>query len=95
MACVRCDFYIPAQSSQAQLLEAGDALQRTLVRIPLTDDGRAAVEVDQSAVAEAIEKLADVATAAGPTPRALSTGDAQPRTPSTGDTWTVGDDGTR
>src|SRR5206468_4243638 len=42
MACARCDFYLPKPSSQAQLLEAKDGLQRMLVEIPLTDDERAA-----------------------------------------------------
>ena len=32
MACARCDFYIPKPSSEAQLLEAKDGLQRMLVR---------------------------------------------------------------
>ena len=50
MACARCDFYIPKPSSEAQLLEAKDGLQRMLVQIPLTDDERAAVEGDQHAV---------------------------------------------
>ena len=44
MACARCDFYIPKPSSEAQLLEAKDGLQRMLVEIPLTDEERAAVE---------------------------------------------------
>ena len=43
MACARCDFYLPKESSHAQLLEAKDGLQRMLVQIPLTDDERAAV----------------------------------------------------
>ena len=33
MACARCDFYIPKPSSEAQLLEAKDGLQRMLVQI--------------------------------------------------------------
>ena len=48
MACARCDFYLPKPSSEAQLLEAKDGLQRMLVQIPLTDDERAAVEGDQT-----------------------------------------------
>ena len=34
MACARCDFYIPKPSSEAQLLEAKDGLQRMLVADP-------------------------------------------------------------
>ena len=44
MACARCDFYLPKDSTQAQLLEAKDNLQRMLAAIPLTDDERAAVD---------------------------------------------------
>jgi hypothetical protein len=72
MACARCDFYLPKQSTQAQLLEAKDGLQRMLVQIPLTDDERAAVEGDGEAVDRLIDLLADVSTPAGPTPRALA-----------------------
>jgi hypothetical protein len=77
MACARCDFYIPKQSSQAQLLEAKDGLQRMLVEIPLTDVERAAVEGDQTAMDQLIDRLVDVATPAGPTPSQL----AEPATP--------------
>ena len=38
MACAKCDFYIPKNSSRAQLLEAKANLQRMLIAIPLTDD---------------------------------------------------------
>ena len=71
MACARCDFYLPKQSSQAQLLEAKDGLQRMLVQIPLTDDERAAVEGDHDAVDRLLDRLADTPTPAGPTPRDL------------------------
>ncbi|MDQ6806586.1 MAG: hypothetical protein M3065_16840, partial [Actinomycetota bacterium] len=71
MACARCDFYLPKPSSEAQLLEAKDGLQRMLVEIPLTDDERAAVESDEHAVVRLIDLLADVATPAGPTPREI------------------------
>lgn len=72
MACARCDFYVPKPSSEAQLLEAKDGLQRMLVEIPLTDEERAAVEGDQTAVDRLITKLADVAAPAGPTPNELA-----------------------
>jgi hypothetical protein len=44
MACARCDFYVPKDSTRAQLLEARGNLQRMLAQIPLTDDEQAAVE---------------------------------------------------
>lgn len=69
MACAKCDFYLPKDSSKAQLLEARNNLQRMRVEIPLTDDERAAVEDGEAAVERLIAQLADVPTPAGPTPR--------------------------
>jgi len=71
MACPRCDFYVPKGSSKAQLLEAKSNLQRMLVEIPLSEEERAAVEDGQAAVDKLLERLADVPTPAGPTPRSL------------------------
>ena len=59
MACARCDFYVPKDSSKAQLLEAKSNLQRMLVQIPLTDGERAAVEEGAAAVEQLLEHLAD------------------------------------
>ena len=67
MACARCDFYIPKPSSESQLLEAKDGLQRMLVEIPLTDEERAAAEHDQAAVDRLLDRLTDTPTPAGPT----------------------------
>lgn len=71
MACARCDFYLPKQSSKAQLLEAKESVQRMVATIPLTDDEKAAAEDDDAAIDRLLERLADVPTPAGPTPRAL------------------------
>jgi hypothetical protein len=71
MACAKCDFYIPNNSSRAQLLEAEANLQRMLVAIPLTDDERAAVDDGQAALDRLLDRLADVPTPAGPTPRQI------------------------
>ena len=73
MACARCDFYIPKDSTKAQLLEAKNNLQHMLVAIPLTDDERAAVEDGQAALDALLGKLTEVATPTGPTPRQLGT----------------------
>ena len=73
MACARCDFYTPKDSTKAQLLEASDNLQRMLASIPLTDDERAAVDDGHTAVTALLDRLADVPTPAGPTPRELGT----------------------
>jgi hypothetical protein len=72
MACAKCDFYTPKDSSRTQLLEARANLQRMLVAIPLTDDERAAVHDGQAAMDKLLERLADVPTPAGPTPRQIS-----------------------
>jgi integrase len=71
MACAKCDFYTPKDSSKGQLLEAKDNLQRMLASIPLTDDERAAVDDGQAALDQLLERLADVPTPAGPTPREI------------------------
>ena len=71
MACARCDFYLPKPSSEAQLLEAKDGMQRMLVEIPLTDNERAAVEGDQTAVDRLLSELVDTPTPTGATPREI------------------------
>ena len=72
MACARCDFYLPKDSTKAQLIEAKDNLQRMLASIPLTDDERAAVQDETVAVERLLERLTDVPTPAGPTPFQLA-----------------------
>jgi integrase len=71
MACARCDFYTPKDSSKAQLIEASGNLQRMLATIPLTDDERAAVDDGHTAVTALLDRLTDVPTPAGPTPREI------------------------
>lgn len=68
MACARCDFYTPKDSSKGQLLEAKETLQKMLASIPLTDDERAAVDDGKAALDQLLERLTDVPTPAGPTP---------------------------
>jgi integrase len=71
MACARCDFYTPKDSSKGQLLEAKENLQKMLAAIPLTDDERAAVDDGQAALDQLLERLTDIPTPAGPTPRQI------------------------
>ncbi|KAB8180453.1 hypothetical protein [Microbispora catharanthi] len=52
-------------------MEAKDNLQRMLVSIPLTDNERGAVEDGKMAFDQLLQRLADVATPAGPTAREL------------------------
>jgi hypothetical protein len=73
MACARCDFYVPKDSTKAQLVEARGNLQRMLAEIQLTDDERAAVVDGANAVDDLLERLADVPTPAGATPRQMTT----------------------
>jgi hypothetical protein len=69
MACARCDFYTPKASGKGQLLEAKDNLQRMLASVPLSDEERAAVDDGQAALDQLLERLIDVPTPAGTTPR--------------------------
>ena len=71
MACAKCDFYTPKDSSKAQLLEARANLQKMRVMIPLTDDEQAAVDDGDAALSRLLERLADTPTPTGPTPRQL------------------------
>lgn len=71
MACARCDFYTPKNSSKGQLLEAKENLQRMLASVPLTDDERAAVDDGQTALDHLLERLVDVPTPTGATPREI------------------------
>lgn len=62
MACVRCDFYVPKESSQADLITSKANMIRMLQDIPLTDDERAAVEGDRNAIERLLERLATTPT---------------------------------
>jgi len=69
MACARCDFYVPKASTRGQVLEAKEGLITFLQEIPLSDDERAAVDGDVQALDRLLEKLKDVPTPSGGTPR--------------------------
>lgn len=68
----RCDFYLPKGSTKSQLLEAKDNLQRMLAAMPLTEEERVAVEEGTEALDRLLERLADVPTPTGQTPRQLA-----------------------
>jgi len=74
MACAKCSFYVPKESSRAQLLEAKTNLLRMMQEIPLQEEERAAVEDGINAVEKLYAQLMDVPTPAGPTPRELKNG---------------------
>jgi hypothetical protein len=71
LACARCPFYLPKQSSAGQLLTVKDGVEQMLERLTLTDDERVALEGDREALAALAERLAKVPTPAGPTPEQL------------------------
>ena len=71
MACAKCSFYAPKESSKAQLLEAKTNLERMMQEIPLREEERAAVEDGLVAVEKLCARLLDVPTPAGPTPRKI------------------------
>ncbi|MER7455397.1 hypothetical protein ABTW96_34535 [Nocardia beijingensis] len=60
---------VEPESSKGQLLQAKTTLQRMLVSIPLADDEQAAVKDGQAALDRLLQRLADVSTPAGATPR--------------------------
>ena len=74
MACAKCSFYLPKESTKAQLLEGKANLLRLRQDIPLADAEITAVEDGLTAYEQLLAKLADVPTPGGPTPRQLTAG---------------------
>jgi integrase len=71
MACARCPFYRPKTGTREQLVEGKANLVRMLEFIKLTEEEKLLVTEGIELHQELIEKLADVPTPAGPTPREL------------------------
>lgn len=69
MACAKCSFYRPKESTKGPLLEGKRHLQRMLQAVPLLDDERAAVEEGVEAMDKLLQRLAQVPTPSdqGPT----------------------------
>jgi hypothetical protein len=74
MACAKCDFYMPKDSTAALLLEGRTYLLRLLQEIPLGEAEQAAVEDGVAAYENLLSRLSDVPTPTGPTPRQLGAG---------------------
>lgn len=53
-----------------------DGINTMLEQVDLTDDEREALEGDREAITALTQRLADIPTPAGPTPRELGTTDA-------------------
>jgi hypothetical protein len=73
LACARCPFYLPKQSSAGQLLAVKNGVEQMLERLTLTDDERDALEGDRDALTTLTERLATIPAPAGPTPEQLGT----------------------
>jgi hypothetical protein len=71
MACARCDFYIPKESSRGQLLEAKDNVDHFLKAIPVTAEEQEAADGDRAAIDRLLERLDDEPTPSGQTPAEL------------------------
>jgi integrase len=74
MACARCDFYVPKESSRGDLITSKTGMIRMLQEIPLTDDERAAVEGDKDALDRLLQRLK-----AAPTPNLLASRSSKKR----------------
>jgi hypothetical protein len=71
MACARCPFYRPKTATTEQLVEGKANLVRMLEFVQLTEDEKVLVTEGIELHQALIEKLVDVPTPAGPTPREL------------------------
>ena len=71
MACAKCSFYVPKESTAAGLLEGKSNLLRMRQEIPLREVELAAIDDGVAAFEKLLARLADVPTPAGPTPRQL------------------------
>jgi integrase len=73
MACPKCDFYSPKESSHGQVLEAKSNLMRLLQELPLTEEERACVDGDLTSLDRLVACLAEQPTPSGQTPEELRT----------------------
>ena len=74
MACARCPFYCPKSSTMDQLIEGKAHLIHMLEFVALTEGEKVLVTEGITLHQDLIEKLADIPTPAGPTPRELAAG---------------------
>ena len=74
MACAKCSFYVPKLSARGQLIEGRENLELMLQPIPLTEEEKTAVEEGAALFRQMCERLVDVPTPAGPTPRQINAG---------------------
>jgi len=72
MACAKCSFYVPKGSSLEQIVEGKANLLRMKQELSLTEEEVAAVDDGLVALDTLRQRLADVPTPTGPTPRQLA-----------------------
>lgn len=68
MACAKCSFYLPKESTAAALLEGKSNLLRMRQEIPLAEAEIAALDDGISALDSLLSRLQNVATPSGKTP---------------------------
>lgn len=68
MACAKCSFYRPKESTGPALVEGKSNLLRMRQEIPLGESELAALDDGVSALDSLLGRLANVPTPAGPTP---------------------------
>lgn len=71
MACARCDYYVPKESSRFLLVEAKSHLLRMRQEIPLTEAEACAIDEGIGAMERLCAGLIDVPTPSGQTPEQL------------------------
>lgn len=59
LACARCNFYIPKDSSKGQLLESRESIQRLLREAPLREEERAAAKQDFDTLGRIVSAIED------------------------------------
>ncbi len=75
MACAKCSFAVPKGSSREQIIEGKANLLRMNQELSLTEEEVAAVDDGLAALDALQQKLADVPTPVGSTPRQLQASD--------------------
>lgn len=68
MACAKCSFYVPKESTAAVLLEGKSNLLRMRQEIPLTETEIAALDDGVSALDSLLRRLENIPTPSGKTP---------------------------
>jgi hypothetical protein len=71
MACARCDYYMPKESSRFLIIEAKGHLLRMRQEIPLTEAETAAIDEGIEAMDRLCAGLSNIPTPSGQTPAQL------------------------